>query len=159
MTCSICLKTKFPPFDGYEMNNTNSLMQILAITTLDNYELIDNSLTFLTLTGGLLFFVVGLLFKILPPKKINSIYGYRTSSSMRNLDTWVVANKFSARLMIVGGISLTNIGLLSLIFPNMGGIGTGISVGLLVLFVIVLIVETEKHLNKMFDKDGHRRIT
>lgn len=140
------------------MTTIKSLMQTLTIITLDNSELMGDSLTILTLTVGIIIFVVGLLFKIVPPKKINSIYGYRTSSSMRNLDTWTVANKFSARLMILGGVSLTVIGLLIVIFPDMGAISTGISVGLLVLFVIVLILATEKHLNKIFDKDGHRRI-
>jgi len=72
---------------------------------------------------------------------------------MRNIDTWTVANKFSARLMIFGGESLKIIGLLTVMFPDMGAIGTGISVGLLVLFVILTILATEKHLSKVFDKD------
>ncbi|MFA6276170.1 MAG: SdpI family protein [Pedobacter sp.] len=119
----------------------------------------DNSLTSITLIVGLIFFIVGLLFKMFPPKKINSIYGYRTSSSMRNLDTWTVANKYSAGLMIFEGIGMTIIGILILMFSGIGTIGTGISVGFVILFVILLIVLTEKHLNNLFDKDGNRKIT
>jgi hypothetical protein len=51
-------------------------------------------------------------FKILPPKKISSCYGYRTASSMRIIDTWTAANKYSAGLMIFEGIGLIIIGLI-----------------------------------------------
>jgi uncharacterized membrane protein len=119
----------------------------------------NSSLTSITLSLGLIFFVVGLLLKILPPKRMNSIYGYRTSSSMRNLDTWTAANNYSAKLMIFEGISLTVIGLISPAIPDMGIIGTGIAIGFLIFSVIVLIIATEKYLNKIFDKNGNRRIT
>jgi len=113
----------------------------------------------LTLFTGLIFFVIGLLFKILPTKKINSIYGYRTASSMRNIDTWRAANKYSAVFMILEGIGLMIIGLIIPKFAASGATGTGITVGILILFIIVLFVATEKHLHRNFDNDGQRRIT
>ena len=37
------------------------------------------------------------------PKKINGIYGYRTSRSMKNLDTWTFAHRYIGRLWCILG--------------------------------------------------------
>ena len=49
----------------------------------------------------LILLFVSVVFKILPPKKINYLYGYRTSSSMKDIEAWKIANKYSATLMIL----------------------------------------------------------
>ncbi|AIY79020.1 SdpI family protein [Clostridium cagae] len=36
---------------------------------------------------GIIFIIIGFIFKAFPPKKINSIFGYRTLLSMKNQDT------------------------------------------------------------------------
>ncbi len=36
---------------------------------------------------GIIFIIIGFIFKAFPPKKINSILGYRTLLSMKNQDT------------------------------------------------------------------------
>ncbi|PWB20750.1 hypothetical protein DCO46_20195 [Flavobacterium sp. HTF] len=41
------------------------------------------------------------LFKIFPPKSINSFYGYRTSNSMKSQAKWDFAQKFSATLSLI----------------------------------------------------------
>ncbi len=115
------------------------------------------TLTTLTITMGLIFFIVGLLFWIFPPRKINSIYGYRTSSSKRNLDTWTIANKYSATIMIIQGFILTIIGLTTLLFPDSGAIGTAVGFVLFISSIVILAVATEKHLDKLFDKEGNRK--
>ena len=115
------------------------------------------SLQAITLTIGFIFLIVGLLFRIFSPKKINSIYGYRTSSSKRNSNTWIAANKYSASLMIVEGIILTIIGFIALQFPGSGTIGVAVGFVLFISSIIILVVSTEKHLNKLFDKDGIRK--
>ena len=78
---------------------------------------------------------------------------------MRNIDTWRAANKYSAVFMILEGIGLMIIGLIIPKFAASGATGTGITVGILILFIIVLFVATEKHLHRNFDNDGQRRIT
>ena len=115
-------------------------------------------MTTITLSCGLIFLIGGLLFKMFPPKKINWIYGYRTSSSMRNIDTWRTANKYSANFMVIEGIILTIIGLITFLIPNIGKIGIAIAIGLIILSVIILAVSTEKHLNRLFDKEGKTKI-
>lgn len=56
---------------------------------------------------------IGLIWKIAPPKKINSIFGYRTSLSMSNSDLWNLGNKVSSNVLITGAICLVLINILS----------------------------------------------
>jgi hypothetical protein len=44
----------------------------------------DNPLFLIPSTSGLIFMLAGFIMLKFPPKKINSLYGYRTSSSMKN---------------------------------------------------------------------------
>ena len=73
----------------------------------------DATLTLVTFKIGMVLFIVGLVFITFPPTKINSIYGYRTTNSRRNLDTWKVANKYSAELMMFEGLIIAAIGLIT----------------------------------------------
>jgi uncharacterized membrane protein len=52
--------------------------------------------------------VIGLLFRFLPPKKINVLYGYRTYRSMSSQDAWDAAHKLCGRayLWIGFGVAL-----------------------------------------------------
>ena len=103
-------------------------------------------------------FIVGLIFNMFPPKKINSFYGYRTTNSRRNLDTWKVANSYAAILMTIQGLVLAVIGLLTTFFNDNKAIETALGIGLMFSSFIILVVATEKHLNKLFDQDGNRKI-
>jgi uncharacterized membrane protein len=48
-----------------------------------------------------LVFIAGFILFIFPPNKVNSIYGYRTSSSMKNDNVFKFANKFSSKLLML----------------------------------------------------------
>ena len=50
--------------------------------------------------------LVGVVFWAWPPKKINEIYGYRTTRSMKSQAAWDFAQKYSAKLMTAFGIVL-----------------------------------------------------
>jgi len=117
----------------------------------------EATLTLVTFKIGLIIFIVGLLFIMFPPTKINSFYGYRTTNSRRNLDTWKVANSYSAILMSIEGLILAVIGLLTTFFNDNKSIETALGIGLMFSSFIILVVATEKHLNKLFDKDGNRK--
>jgi uncharacterized membrane protein len=116
-----------------------------------------NPLSVITLCSGLVFAVCGLLIKFFPPRNINSLYGYRTGSAMRNPETWEIANQFAAKLMIQLGLLLFVVGLLTFILPPspFTGLLAGILVVLLTAFMQFYF--TEKHLRKHFDKHGNRR--
>lgn len=91
---------------------------------------------------------VGLLMKLIPPKKINSFYGYRTPRSMKNQAAWNEANSYSATLMLWAGISTVLIQ--SILFLSIGGHESLlISLGYYLAFVVVLIFVTERRLKKM----------
>lgn len=49
-----------------------------------------------------------IIYKLFPPRKINSWYGFRTSRAMKNQKNWDVANRISANMMLAVVI-LTNI--------------------------------------------------
>lgn len=59
--------------------------------------------------------VSGITFLLIPPKKINSFYGYRTRRSMQNIETWEFAHKFSGKIMFIVGIILL---IISIIVTN-----------------------------------------
>ena len=53
---------------------------------------------------GLLFIIIGMLQKYLPPKNINSWYGYRSDAARVSQQTWDEANRYSAIFMIKAGL-------------------------------------------------------
>lgn len=57
---------------------------------------------FLTLSEALwaplLMIIFGAIFRKAAPKKINSLYGYRTTMSMKNRDTWEFAHHYFGRI-------------------------------------------------------------
>ncbi len=55
----------------------------------------EGSSTFLHLLIGPLMLVTSIIFFYFPTKKINLVYGHRTSMSIKNQDTWKEANKRS----------------------------------------------------------------
>lgn len=65
---------------------------------------------FFWITGLLIPFIMiimGLVFMFRPPKKINSIYGYRTSHSMASQEAWNYAHVIAGRVWLVIGSILT----------------------------------------------------
>ena len=66
----------------------------------------DLFLFFLNASPAIVIVVGGLLWKRYPPKKINYLYGYRTSRSMKNQQTWDFANKIGPDMIIKTGFIL-----------------------------------------------------
>ena len=96
------------------------------------------------------------------PKEINSVFGYRTSMSMKNKDTWEFAHKYCGKVWYVCGmvmLPITVIFMLLVIGKNedcVGSIG-GIICGVQLIPLIGSILPTEIALKKNFDKNGTRR--
>ena len=104
----------------------------------------------------------GRLFLTKAPKKINYIYGYRTTMSMKNKDTWEFAHKFCGKLWFKCGLVLLPISVTPLIFVIHRSIDTIGSVGGIVCFIQLVpligsIFPTEAALKKTFDPNGHYR--
>lgn len=97
-----------------------------------------------------------------PPKEINGIVGYRTTMSMKNMDTWLFAHNYCGRLWIKLGLILlipTVIAQIPFIHSSddVIGIVTLILDGIQLLVLIGSIVPVEKALKNTFDANGMRR--
>ncbi len=51
-------------------------------------------------------FIVALLFYLFKPKKINSLYGYRTKKSMKDKESWDFSQKYSSKIFLSFSILL-----------------------------------------------------
>ena len=96
------------------------------------------------------------------PKEINSVFGYRTSMSMKNKDTWKFAHKYCGKVWYVCGmvmLPITVIFMLLVIGKNKDCVGSigGIICGVQLIPLIGSILPTEIALKKNFDKNGTRR--
>lgn len=109
---------------------------------------------------GVIFLLAGLIQKRYPPKEINSLYGYRTTLSMKNQQNWDEGNRYSTALIIkcgwvlvIAGIIITALFMLIPISPEARTL-TKIILMIVGAFatVIILFRVTEKHLKNTFDQ-------
>lgn len=61
-----------------------------------------------------LFIIIGVLFVVKPPNKINELYGYRTKRAKKTQIHWNLAQRTSGIYFLFSGIFLTIIALLAL---------------------------------------------
>lgn len=104
----------------------------------------------------------GLLWNKKPPKNINSVYGYRTTWSMKSKKTWDFAHRYSGRIWVYTGIPL---GILSIALMcayrnydvnSLGGVVLIIT-GVQLVGLCLPIAPTEAALKKRFDEKGKER--
>ena len=106
----------------------------------------------------LIILVVGIVFWMYPPKKINEFYGYRTTRSRKSQEAWDFAQRYSAKLMTVLGLVALAVAsiahwLRSRLCLNSEYVmlyDIGITAVLVVMVVIPSIVMTEIKLRKRF---------
>ena len=114
-------------------------------------NMFENPLINITFFGGLIFIIAGFILYKYPPKKINSLYGYRTTSSMENQEKWNFAQNYSSKEIMKLGFLLLISSLLCLItnFDNLTNMFIGL--GLIILIVIVLLLRVEKAIKIKFN--------
>lgn len=104
----------------------------------------------------------GRLFMTRPPKSINAAFGYRTTMSMKNRDTWDFAHRLIGRLWFWCGLVLLPLSVVPLLFvigrdaETVGKLGTVIEAVQLIP-LIGSIFPVEAALKRTFDKNGARR--
>ena len=97
-----------------------------------------------------------------PPDEINRVFGYRTTMSMKNRDTWVFAHWYCGRLWRIIGFILLIVS--AAIFFMLGrdaetvGIFGGVLCGVQLICMIVPVFFTEKALRATFDRHGSRKL-
>lgn len=102
----------------------------------------------LILVGGI-FSITAILLYIFPPKKINYLYGYRTSSSMRSEERWHFAQRYSAIAMLQSGIGLMLISGLGLFVFFAEKTQLLFAYSCIGLAVVLLFFRTESALKKL----------
>lgn len=96
-----------------------------------------------------------------PSKNINGLYGYRTSRSMKNQQTWDFAHQVCGKLWFRAGAVMLPLSLLAML-PALGrdmeavGIWCIPVVGVQLVVMIATIFPVEKALKRKFDKYGRR---
>lgn len=96
-----------------------------------------------------------------PPKSINATFGYRSTMSMKNQETWKLAHRVCGRYWFICGLILLPLSVLPMLFViNRSTETIGMTGGIIVFVQIVpmlcVIIPTEHALRKNFDKNGNR---
>ncbi|MEW9079613.1 SdpI family protein [Terrisporobacter glycolicus] len=96
------------------------------------------------------------------PKEINEVFGYRTSMSMKNKETWEFAHHYCGKLWLAIGFFMlipSVIAMLFVIGKDESVVGTfgGIICGIQLVFLVGSIFPTEKALKSNFDEHGNRK--
>jgi len=115
-------------------------------------QLTLNSLFNITLISGIIFIVAGFIMFKFPPKKINSLYGYRTTNSMKNQEIWDFSQKYASKEMIKLGLLLFLSSLLSLFTNFDDRVNTIIGVFLLLVIAVILLIRVENAIKKYNSK-------
>lgn len=96
------------------------------------------------------------------PKEINMGFGYRTSMSMKNQETWQFAHNYCGKIWYNAGKILL-ISVLAMFLAigkdkdTIGNLGL-IILGVQLIPLIGVIFPTERALKRKFDKNGNRRL-
>ena len=96
------------------------------------------------------------------PKNINSLIGYRTTRSMKNMDTWKFAHEYCGKLWWKLGWLIMILTALMYIplyqsNDNMIGIAGVVLITIQCTVLIISIYPTEKALKEHFTDDGTRK--
>lgn len=97
-----------------------------------------------------------------PPRNINALIGYRTSRSMKNMDTWIFAHNYCGKLWWkIGWITLVlsifiHIPFYGTLDDTIGTIGL-ILVTVQTIILICSMLPTERALKETFTEEGVRR--
>ena len=111
-----------------------------------------NPLTLILGVTGLIFYVAGYIQFKYPPKKINFLYGYRTTTSIRSQEIWDFSQTLSAKKIQQLGFYLFFGGILAyfIIIDQFFAMWIGIS--LVTGSPVLLIFQVEKELKRRFPK-------
>ena len=111
--------------------------------------MVDNLLLVPLLTGPIFIFA-GFIMLYFPPKKINGLYGYRTSSSMKSQERWDFAQIYSAKELIkLGGLLLLT-SALGFVYEFDSDTEIILGLGLMLSMVTILFFRVEKAIRRRF---------
>ena len=97
-----------------------------------------------------------------PPKSINATFGYRSTMSMKNQETWKLAHTVCGRFWFRCGRILLPLSVVPMLLVIGRGTETVGYTGVIIVFIqlvplLCVIPVTEHALRKKFDKNGARK--
>jgi hypothetical protein len=111
-----------------------------------------NPLTLILGVTGLIFYVAGYIQFKYPPKKINFLYGYRTTKSIRSQEIWDFSQTLSAKKIQQLGVYLFFGGILAYFINIDHFFAMWIGISLVTGSPVLLIFQVEKELKRRFPK-------
>lgn len=96
------------------------------------------------------------------PKEINAVFGYRTTMSMKNKDTWLFAHKYCGKIWYKVGLIMLPISFVIMLFvigrtKDIIGMVGGIVCFVQMIPLVGTIIPTERALKMNFDENGNRK--
>ena len=113
---------------------------------------IINPLALILVVTGIIFYVAGLIQAKYPPKKINFLYGYRTTTSIRSQEIWDFSQTLSAKKIQQLGVYLFFGGILAYFINIDHFFAMWIGISLVTGSPVLLIFQVEKELKRRFPK-------
>lgn len=115
----------------------------------------------MTLLVPLIMIVFGTRFEKNAPKEINSVFGYRTTMSMKNKETWQFAHKYIGKLWKKCGWLFLLISAAVIIVSFGKDIAAVSIIGVItcavqIIVMLCTVIPTEIALKKNFDECGNR---
>lgn len=96
------------------------------------------------------------------PREINSAFGYRTTMSMKNRDTWEFAHRYCGRLWYICGVVLAPLAVIPMLLAlgrDVDTVGTvgGVVCAVQLVALIGSVFPTEWALRRNFDGNGNKK--
>lgn len=117
----------------------------------------NNALFVIPILMGTFFLIIGFIMLKFPGKKINSSYGYRTSRSMKNQQTWDFAQLYSAKETIKIGIILMLFSIIGIWFNPNKVITIILGFVLITGPAIILIKDVERAIKMKFGNENEQK--
>lgn len=111
---------------------------------------LDYNIWYLPFLVGIAFMIASAAVYFFPPKKINYLYGYRTTSSMKSQERWDFAQRYSTSRMFQAGAALFALAFLGLLFPGSETLQVGIGIFLMIPALLFMFFSTERALRRKF---------
>lgn len=111
----------------------------------------ENPLFFMPLIIGPMLLIIFAFVKKFPPRKINSLYGYRTNKSMKTQESWDFAQTHSTELMLRYSFIYTLTFVLGFVTTWLNeGAAVVLSLLIMIAALSLPIIHTERELKSRF---------
>ena len=112
---------------------------------------------FLLFLPGALLVVMGAMGLVLPPRRPNWWYGYRTPRSMRGQEAWDDANRLASLLLLLVGFLSLNTGLTCWFLTKRPDVALTIVALITSVLALSIFALVEIYLSRNFNRDGRPR--